>query len=410
MLNKKTIVTALIFSLCSFPSYSQFYKWVDEDGKVHYSDKKPAADAVEMNVDHAVMPRPKLIGDVKPIYYDGKDPARWVVMTQPIYSPDQSSRQKYKVAHFYFGGDCATPTSISWPQLEDQYPEVIPQNNRYFKQIPDAFYDNGYQLAIVENQEIQRQLGATRGHRLVATIVDMKLDACVKKVKGHQHSQNLNDFNTRAFMTAQNWIQIEWMLYDNETQELIYENTTEGVSRAFEEQRNAIPVAMRESLSSAAKQLLSDSNFTALLQPPSSSGYTNSRKPATLVAAPKQSNIDAVDDRFSERYKQRTQFVGILTIANYLRVAATEHYALDGKWVTDISDIGLQLSELYSEDQVRSISLRRDGTIELDVSPTFGRNTTIWLIPTDGKRRASITWQCQTNVEVGNNIGNCKSF
>lgn len=409
MLKKKSIVAALIFSLLSLPSHSQFYKWVDENGKVHYSDKKPATDAVKMNVDRSVIPKPKIIGSANPVYYDENIPARWVIMEHLKYAPQDNSERKKKIAHFYFGADCTTPTSIHWQQLSEQYPEAMPKNNRYFQQITNTFYDSGYQIAVVENHEIERQLESTQGHRLVAHIIDMNLESCVQKMKNSQRSQNLNDFNINSFRTAQNWIQINWMLYDHDTKELIYENGTEGVSKIIKDQSSAIPAAVRESLRSATKHLLSDEKFVALLQSPPSQ-KTRIQNPAPPPSQGNRSSLDTVTDRFSEKYKKRAEFVEILTIANYLRIAAMEYYVHDNKWATDISDINLQLSELYSEDQVRSIKLRSDGTIELDVSPSFGRNTTIWLIPSDSNRRISITWQCQTNVETGNNVGSCKSF
>lgn len=408
MLNNK-IITALLLSLVSLSSYSQVYKWVDEDGKVHYSDKKPANNAVEMNVGHEVMPSPKIIGDAKPIYYDGKYSARRVVMSQPVYFPGQTTGQNDKFSHFYFGGDCTTPTSINWEQLEEQYPAIIPKNNRYYKQISNAFYDNGYQLSIAEPQQIQRQLDLKKAHKLVAHVVDLKLDACVKNMRHDQHSQNLDDFNATAYKDAQNWIKVEWKLYAHDTKELIFSATTEGASNTIREKRSAIPMALRESLSNATSHLLARRDFVSLLQPPLPQ-ENQSRATATPPAQKNGNAVKNVDDHFNNKYKQRAKFVEIITIANYLRIAATEHYAVEGEWATHLSDINLKLSELYSEDQVRSIRLRRDGTIELDVSPSFGSKTTIWLTPSDRNRRVTVSWQCQTNVEIGNKIGSCEAF
>jgi len=139
--------------------------------------------------------------------------------------------------------------------------------------------------------------------------------------------------------------------------------------------------------------------------------YTVSLMGCSLSTAPRErSNANELNGRLYDQFQQGVQFFEILIVANYVRMVTIEHYTSEGKWATDISDINLQLSELYSEGQVRSIGLRHDGTIELDVSPTFGRNTTIWLIPEDGNRGTSSTWQCKTNVEIGDNIGSCKSF
>jgi len=44
MVNRNTWVTVLLLALAA-PAYAQLYKWVDADGKVHYSDQPPPATA-----------------------------------------------------------------------------------------------------------------------------------------------------------------------------------------------------------------------------------------------------------------------------------------------------------------------------------------------------------------------------
>lgn len=45
------LIAAVLFSslnLFSLPTRAEVYRWVDEDGKVHYSDKKPKTDAEDI--------------------------------------------------------------------------------------------------------------------------------------------------------------------------------------------------------------------------------------------------------------------------------------------------------------------------------------------------------------------------
>jgi hypothetical protein len=36
-----SFLVLVVFSLLSFASPAQLFKWVDENGKIHYSDKNP---------------------------------------------------------------------------------------------------------------------------------------------------------------------------------------------------------------------------------------------------------------------------------------------------------------------------------------------------------------------------------
>ncbi|GAB1267517.1 hypothetical protein NBRC116493_07700 [Aurantivibrio infirmus] len=403
MLSIKNLILILILSSLALSSHSQVYKWIDDDGKVHYSDKKPAEDAIDMNITQDVMPAPKEITKASPIYYSGDNSARWVLIDTLDYAPIEQNG-KPKIALFYFGGDCALPTSIYWEELERYYPEVIPKGTRYFNRISSAFYGNGYQIAATETEKMNRQLIASQAHRLEAQIVDMKLEACAIKLRYNQHAQNLNEFTSRDFKIAQNWMKINWRLYDNASDKLIYENTSEGAAKSNEKNRGAIPYAIRDSLHEATLQLLSDPNFVALLKSPVSNRVTTPPPPQP------KSTLEKIRDTFTGKYKDRTRFVNILTGTSYLKAAATEHYANDGQWATSLTDLKLEVSDLFSADQVRSITLRFDGTIDLDVSPAFGSNTAIWLIPDEKNNGALISWRCQTNVGAGDDVGGCTSF
>ncbi len=59
----KTLVTLLLTS--TFSVHAGVYKWVDENGKVHYGDQPKAAQpAVEMNVDDTAVTVPAFGGDI----------------------------------------------------------------------------------------------------------------------------------------------------------------------------------------------------------------------------------------------------------------------------------------------------------------------------------------------------------
>lgn len=71
LLQKKSLLlflAALVFILCSAPLQAQVYRWVDDDGKVHYGDRPPIGKEVEdlsdtvknVNVDTSTAERNKV--------------------------------------------------------------------------------------------------------------------------------------------------------------------------------------------------------------------------------------------------------------------------------------------------------------------------------------------------------------
>jgi hypothetical protein len=59
-LNKYLFYTLMTLLFISSTSYAEIYKWVDENGKVHYSDKKPDEDKLKVE-QFEIKPPPKVM-------------------------------------------------------------------------------------------------------------------------------------------------------------------------------------------------------------------------------------------------------------------------------------------------------------------------------------------------------------
>jgi hypothetical protein len=66
-----SFLVLVIFSLVSFASQAQLFKWVDENGKIHYSDKNPGEEidskVVTSNDKSGVQGRQATTAALKPI-------------------------------------------------------------------------------------------------------------------------------------------------------------------------------------------------------------------------------------------------------------------------------------------------------------------------------------------------------
>ena len=59
MITKSTIITACLCMLIQTPSFAGVYKWVDENGQVHYGEQPVGADAEKVKIRHNETTKPR---------------------------------------------------------------------------------------------------------------------------------------------------------------------------------------------------------------------------------------------------------------------------------------------------------------------------------------------------------------
>ena len=394
----------LLTSFFITPSVSaEIYKWIDEKGKTHYSDVKQARNASNINIKEAGLPKPEEIKPLLPLYHRGPDPARWLFFYEPSFLAHESSPSY--TATFYFGGDCVSPTEISWAELTERYSKSLPKTNRVMAKSKNSITKLGYRIQKGLKHKIKIQLEKNNGVLLEAEIKNMKLDACAPDlVKKHnpninKYSQNLNNFHLSSFTQVQHWIRIKWVLHTSEAAKPIYQSYTEGISNNSFRQKGSVPNAIADSYNYALTQLFSDPSFTQLLNQNTSS-KTNSKQKKTT-----QKILDKFTNMTGFSFFKKANLAEALSLAIPLKTAITQYYADQGRWPLDFSDIGYESHLFTKPNLIDSVNIIHDGIIDIDVSSSFGENSFIRLTPTD--KNVRLDWRCTTNIETSAANRNC---
>lgn len=407
---------SLLLWCCTTQVYAGIYKWVDEDGKVHYSDKQPQQGATSLNIKSPGLPQPASVKPAKPIPYTGDEPARWLIYSEPKISERLVSNPQKQVAHFYFGPDCVSPTSLNWGDFEARYENALPDWQRAMQRVDDPLFKLGYRLQKSIPHRLTTQLKKTKGLLLDIEIVDIKLEICAPDLGNRlsrrkdtiKYSQNLDNFSLAAFTRSQSRMKVRWILRDSKNSAPLYQGYSEGVSDTKLRHSGRPQQALTDSLNLALQGLFSNASFVKLLKQDRLSQNTAFRqKAATAPNSATGPILSNLSDKLGNRYIKKAKFANALGIVQPLKMMVVEHYMREGRWPLNFSDIGLESHKLQEPDLVDSVDIIQHGTISVDVSSVFGQGAVFWLTPTDKDIR--IQWRCTTNIDQSLVPGSCKT-
>ena len=266
-----------LLMLAQGPVQAELYKWVDENGKVHFSDKPPPEVAGKAEVLD--------IGQKKPVA-SHRFPA--VERLQPIRKPALAKSRSVLLEHVsidYQGGPDAEralgktykytrEAGLRAGQLRqsDQAPatpfacilqgNLTLNNAKYIAKQTDfqpffeeVFEDYGYAVAGDKTFAMEESHGNDLS--LAAVITDIRLSHC-----GSRSAPDLRTFTQNA-----TYLNIEWKVFDNLARKVVYQTATEGVEDSFKQAArfNGAAVSAGLAFRQATENLLAQPEFAALL-------------------------------------------------------------------------------------------------------------------------------------------------
>ncbi len=253
------------------------YKWTDENGKVHFSDKpppgakkqaevvsvkknKPASSHRFPSVERLQPIRNTAAGDTRTVLlghvsldYQGGEAAGAALGKTYKYS-----REAGKKADRLRQSDKAPATPfpcISQGNLTLNNAKYIAKQTEFKKYFDAAFEDSGYTVAGDKTFAMEQAGGNDLS--LAAVITDVRLSHC-----GSRSAPDLRTFTQNA-----TYLKIEWKVFDNLARQVVYEATTEGVEDSFKKSArfNGAAVSAGLAFRQATENLLAQPKFAGLL-------------------------------------------------------------------------------------------------------------------------------------------------
>ncbi|MDH3632563.1 MAG: pilin [Gammaproteobacteria bacterium] len=255
-----------IFALASLDSQAELFKWVDENGKIHYSDKKP-----DEKIDSKVIPKKnKSAGDyqqatsaaLKPIIRPYEKTARKLHLldTRYLWKKESEVNQTSKIGVYHTGKGCTTRGAINTPDVFVHHRSLFPDESRLAHQINKIINGLDYESEKTEKYRLLGRLKKTGGLSLHAEIIAMNLNTCAPNIRKSERLKPIDKISASRFTKNRVRLQVNWQLKTNRDQDVIYEAVTPGNYNGWN-QSSSSSTAIKNALESAVLTLFSDRDF-----------------------------------------------------------------------------------------------------------------------------------------------------
>ncbi|MCP4875949.1 MAG: trypsin-like serine protease [Gammaproteobacteria bacterium] len=259
------------------PALAQLYKWTDEKGKVHFSDKPPPKSKGEsevVNIKKNKTPAssqkiPRVVS-LEPIKNTAVAKSRTVLLERVLIDFQEGKNEHSLGKTYKYTRDAnrkAKKLRQSDKAPRTPYPCILQgnltlNNAKYIAKQTDftepfveAFEENGYAIATDKTFAMEQSSG--NDFSLAAVITDIRLSHC-----GSRTAPDLRTFTQNA-----TYLKIEWKVFDNLARQVVYQTTTEGVEDSFKKSArfNGAAISAGLAFRHATENLLAQREFVNLL-------------------------------------------------------------------------------------------------------------------------------------------------
>jgi hypothetical protein len=406
------LVAVISLLLGSSISSATVYKWTDAQGKVHFSDKKIADAARLQSMDLGIMPPVKQVDSLPARPFTGEGLPRWLVVVEPKLGTSPELLSNAKLASFYFGGDCISPTSVDFAALKLQLEEYLPSVSALRHELTSVLSENRYRTEYRRSSIPRRDRENNEVYELSAELLDMKINACAADLQQSSFSTEYGKFSFHDFKKANAWIKVRWVLSrplaENSRDSIsLLVTVTEGSADAIKGRPAALAPIFLAAYRQALGNFVAQKNLAEVLQ----------LAPPVLKTAPPPDNLHqpvgklaALNNSVLQVFTSKAKLVQALTIVTPIRARLTEYYFERDEWPLDMADLGFDKRELYEPGLVEAVDVRLGGVLQIDLAASeFGTGRQVQFIPrfTMG---SSLVWDCRTNLDKSLWIGECRGM
>lgn len=271
-----TLVIATFFGAQTI--HAKVYKWVDENGKVHFTDTPPPKqlkkEAEVVNI------KPKkttsaakfpAVAKLAPIKNSAAGDAKTVILEHLSIELEGKTDDENAVGKTYKYTREARAKASKLRQSDKVPSSALPcilegdltlnNANYIIKQVDfrepfdEVFEDNGY--AVAADKTFAMQENTSIDLSLAAVVTDIRLSHC-----GSRTASNL-----RTFTQNSTYLKIEWTVFDNLARRIVFKTTTEGVEDNFRKspRYNGAAISASQAFRQATEHLLAQQEFVDLL-------------------------------------------------------------------------------------------------------------------------------------------------
>lgn len=292
----KYLLAITVFLLFMPNGHAEIYKWIDENGKMQFSDKPPKKEKVKIESvqirNKKVKNKERTVSLNVPKPHAGSKPSQRVFLERVVVEHERKNAE----ANIKVGKAFAPSTPYSSSNKIDKLYGCIEKNDIYLDAVnslvrssplADSFYRRfekfGYSTASNANVLFSGQEKNTADLSIAAIIRDIDIKTCARGYSIHSDSK------------TSSYLKIEWHVFDNLEKKTLLTVVTEGADDGFKDatRKKGNVISFSKAFANAAQNLLANDQFVGLLKlPASKSASINTSNQKVKVDLSFGNNID----------------------------------------------------------------------------------------------------------------------
>lgn len=261
-----SFLVLVVFSLLSFASPAQLFKWVDENGKIHYSDKNPGDEidskVVTSNDKSGGQDQQTTAAALKPIIrpYEKISRKLHLLDTRYLWKKESEVNRTSKVGVYHSGKGCVSRGAINTPDVFIHHRSLFPAESKLTNRTSKIISGMDYEAERTEKYRLLGRLKKTGGLSLHAEIISMDFNTCAPALHKSERAGPIDKISVNRFTKNRVKLEVNWQLRTNRDQDVIYEAITPGSYNGWN-QSSSPQTAITNAMESAVLTLFSDRDF-----------------------------------------------------------------------------------------------------------------------------------------------------
>lgn len=408
MLLRRSFIQSIFIFLSASSSVinaGELYKWKDKNGVVHYSEKKPEhlqnVESVDIKGDRQFQPVPTLLGIKRPENLD----SRHIVLLreEDFWQLEQPNK---KIATYYFGGDCVSPSTASFQKMKDNHRLLFPRVSSLVDWVEEKIYKLNYAVSESRKRPLKNNV-ARHDNALVLKwkLVNIDYHLCLFNLRKYNKNKRIrmgfdpfkyseSDYNRRRATLT-----ISWTLEDGLSGKVLYQTETSGSADFWVRDIHKYRLkTIKESLQNATNNLFAQENFISIVM-----GVPKTANSAPAAQKLKKLDgglLNSITNVLSSNAQKKSEFARAISSVQPLKAMIMEYYLSQDSWPRDFSEMGLSQSQLRDPTYVQRFELDYNGTIVIWLDEKrFTKDAAILIQPNVKPGALQIRWSCKTNLD-----------
>lgn len=254
--------------LLAFNSHAQLYKWVDDNGKVHYSDKVPegkvGTPVTSSKKSNSANAQQHASQSAKPIIrpYEKTSRKLHLLDLRYLWKSESQVNRTTRLGVYHSGKGCTSRGAIKTPDVFIHHKALFPQESTLTRRVSKVINGLDYDSERTEKYRLLGRLKKTGGLSLHAEIIDLDFNTCAPSIRKSERLKAIETISPHRFTKHRVRLQVRWQLRTNRDQDLVYEAVTAGGYNGWNYSASS-ESAIGNALESAVLKLFSDREFIA---------------------------------------------------------------------------------------------------------------------------------------------------